>query len=554
MISQPAADVLTISAAVPPRLRHTATDFMSSPAQRTAQSLPLPDLARLASWSDADWVGLRKRLIEVGFTRANLKKLSQVAPGQLPQFAHPLVDWFLQSQHKPFANAARLLCLASPIAVDDAAKIFGSPRLDRMYEVGLLADSDDRLVAAPFQILIFQDKYLLADDLHHGAEAVMACGGTTGSLLKAARPKGRLHRILDLGCGAGALALALADRAQTVVAADINPRALAFGRINAAMNGINNVEFRQGDLFAPVANEEFDLIVSQPPFIPMPEGSPPTTYLFGGSRGDELPMRLLPALPDHLADGGRAVLLIQWPEFPGESILRRMRKALRSRDTDLLSIVYPPMNLDVFALVYSALDSHGAGKSFETEVVRWRAHFDRMQLRAIRPCFNVIRKRKQQVGWTRDVYPFSGRVTKQAIDQLLSRCDLLAAEDEAVLRSTLRFPSTAFVTEQRSLTNAAGPELQVDFAEDKIGRPVKVNQSMLRLLHDIHKSKTVSHGIHSRAASEGTPKAAAIVKFMPHVRNALEWGLLEVVEPKRSHRRRSSPLHTERSRQERHQR
>ena len=54
-------------------------------------------------------------------------------------------------------------------------------------------------------------------------------------------------KALDLGTGCGTLALSLARSADSVVANDINPRALDFGKMNAALNGVGNVTFLLGD-------------------------------------------------------------------------------------------------------------------------------------------------------------------------------------------------------------------------------------------------------------------------------------------------------------------
>ncbi len=76
-------------------------------------------------------------------------------------------------------------------------------------------------------------------------------------------------RILDLGTGSGALALALkkAFPASEVVAVDKSPDALALARENAAALKLA-VDFREGDWFSPIApDEKFDLIVSNPPYL-----------------------------------------------------------------------------------------------------------------------------------------------------------------------------------------------------------------------------------------------------------------------------------------------
>ncbi len=75
-------------------------------------------------------------------------------------------------------------------------------------------------------------------------------------------------RVLDLGTGSGIVAISLAlecPQAQ-IVAVDLSPAAISVARNNAARLGAK-IEFRQGDWFAPLAGEWFDLIVSNPPYI-----------------------------------------------------------------------------------------------------------------------------------------------------------------------------------------------------------------------------------------------------------------------------------------------
>lgn len=75
----------------------------------------------------------------------------------------------------------------------------------------------------------------------------------------------------------------LARVARRVVGTDLNPRAIAMAKLNAAMNGVEDVSFRYGDLFSPVSGERFDLIVSQPPFLACADKDASVLFLHGGS-------------------------------------------------------------------------------------------------------------------------------------------------------------------------------------------------------------------------------------------------------------------------------
>jgi HemK-related putative methylase len=74
--------------------------------------------------------------------------------------------------------------------------------------------------------------------------------------------------VLDMGTGSGVCAIFAARHARRVVAVDINAAAARCARINTWLNHLEQrLEVRQGDLFAPVAGERFDLILFNPPFL-----------------------------------------------------------------------------------------------------------------------------------------------------------------------------------------------------------------------------------------------------------------------------------------------
>jgi methylase of polypeptide subunit release factors len=90
----------------------------------------------------------------------------------------------------------------------------------------------------------------------------------------------------------------------------VNPRALAYTELNAALNGIANVECRGGNLYEPVAGETFDLITCNAPFVVSPESS--WAYRDSGLRGDEFSSLVVAGAAQHLAEGGFATLLVSW--------------------------------------------------------------------------------------------------------------------------------------------------------------------------------------------------------------------------------------------------
>jgi release factor glutamine methyltransferase len=125
---------------------------------------------------------------------------------------------------------------------------------------------------------------------------------------------------LDVGTGSGCVALALAaeDPFVRVVATDVDPGALAVARRNAARLGLaRRVEFVLSDLFADVAERSFDVVVSNPPYIPAAEYEAlepnvrdyePRLALHGGDDGLDICRRLIPGAALLLRGGGTLAL------------------------------------------------------------------------------------------------------------------------------------------------------------------------------------------------------------------------------------------------------
>jgi release factor glutamine methyltransferase len=133
--------------------------------------------------------------------------------------------------------------------------------------------------------------------------------------------------ILDIGTGSGNLAVALAKNhpGARVTATDISSEALAVARRNAEKHGVvERVRLACGDLFADVpAEETFDLIVSNPPYIPSGDISSlaggvrnyePHTALDGGPHGFALYERLVNGARYNLAPGGQLLIEIGAPQ------------------------------------------------------------------------------------------------------------------------------------------------------------------------------------------------------------------------------------------------
>jgi ribosomal protein L3 glutamine methyltransferase len=129
------------------------------------------------------------------------------------------------------------------------------------------------------------------------------------------RDPANIARVLDLCTGSGCLAI-LAARAfpnAVIDAADLSADALAVAKRNVAEHGLGRrIRLTQGDLFAPLAGERYDLIISNPPYVdadgmaglPRECDYEPKMAFDGGTDGIDLVRRILDGATAHLTRGG----------------------------------------------------------------------------------------------------------------------------------------------------------------------------------------------------------------------------------------------------------
>jgi len=139
-------------------------------------------------------------------------------------------------------------------------------------------------------------------------------------------PQGGEFAVLDLGTGCGAIALAVGKERPNcnVTATDVSDAALLVARENANRHAVANIEFLSGDWTAPVAGRSFDVIVSNPPYVP--DADPdldrlqfePRAALASGTDGLDAIRRISAAALTVLRSGG--TLLIEHGETQQDAV------------------------------------------------------------------------------------------------------------------------------------------------------------------------------------------------------------------------------------------
>lgn len=491
--------------------------------------MALPDLSRFASHPEI-LRAFGRKLRELGVTVTAARSIVMAALELPPTQRRPMRAYHLRKLRDPLGTAMRMFMFEDPVTEVEARAALGD-LLPSLIDVGLVArraDATDALVS-PFILGVFDELYVLSDDLALGQDAVMGFGETTITMCGAAFPRKPVSRVLDLGCGSGTGALLFARCARQVVGTDINPRAVALARANAAINDAAGIELLEGDLFAPVAGRTFDLILSQPPFIPRPEGVAAASFLYGGLRGDELSLGLLAGLVQHLAPRGRAVLFVEWPEYGDELLEHRLRAAV-GPNGNLLVLRAPPSSLDAHAALYAAGLHPALGPAFEAEAMLRRAHFDKEGIHALVPTLTIL-ERTDGPGWTASVTtePFSRIApSSERLDKMFA-ARALAGDHARLLTTRLRVPEGTLFTQEQVGPGAEVPStLSAKFPPAALVPRIDMNLDLLWLSTFVHEAPTVRAAIERFAETMEITLDEAMKQGVPAVEQALLYGLLEV--------------------------
>jgi len=139
-------------------------------------------------------------------------------------------------------------------------------------------------------------------------------------------PLNEPSRVLDLGTGSGAIALAIAQARphSIVMGVDVSPAALTVAGRNRRKIGVANLNLKHSDWFAALAGERFDVIVSNPPYVGEqdPDLSPtvaafePRVALISGASGMQAIEKIAADAPSHLLPGGWLLCEHGWKQAP----------------------------------------------------------------------------------------------------------------------------------------------------------------------------------------------------------------------------------------------
>ena len=426
---------------------------------------------------------------------------SEHRPADLPLYLRRL------AAPRPLHTLIKLFALHTAVPEEEAGAAFGRLPIEDLAALGLVELAEGQV--RPLVALEVAEGLILArdrpDPVTFAVQPDHVLGVSPPALLLARLTvREAAGRVLDLGCGGGVQALLAARHAQSVVGVDLNPRALAFARFNARLNGIRNVEWREGDLFEPVAGERFDLVVSNPPYVVSPE----SWLLFrdGGGAGDGICARIVAGLGSHLAEGGFATVLANWALREGEHWSDRPRRWVEGTGCDAWILRSETQD----ALTYAAAWTRGPeAEGYVDALERWTAHYEALGIRSLVMGALVLRKRTAGPSWVRaDELPAPpDRNCSAALLRVFAGEDRLRAlrGDAALLGEVLRVAEPLRLRQTVAFRNGV-PEVQEAELSLVDGLPLRggADAGTIRLVQLCDGRRSLRQVVAEMARSAGT--------------------------------------------------
>lgn len=349
-----------------------------------------------------DFQRARDVLIHANYTDTGILEVL-ATPGLSAPRASDVAPLLWRTRHGTALDTLiRLFLIGVPTEVEATRRALAPMTLEQWAEARLLTLHNDMAVAL-VKLLPFQDLVLAFDMPQRlGAETpadfVMGIGSSTLTLatLTIRRPS---RLTLDLGAGCGIQAFLAAPHSAGVYAVDRNPRACGFADFNIRLNGLANVECYEGDLFEPVQQQQFDLVISNPPFVI----SPASSYLYRDSPlpGDEVCQKIVREVPRFLREGGYCQILCNWAHLTGQDWQARLASWFEGTGCDAWVLRSETREAADYAATWIR-ETEGESPAHVAQLYEeWMAYYEQGQIEAMSAGLITMRRRSSSPSWFR---------------------------------------------------------------------------------------------------------------------------------------------------------
>jgi methylase of polypeptide subunit release factors len=427
---------------------------------------------------------------------------------------------------------ARLFLIGTTLDAGLARDALPAEFIDTCIGTGLIEQRDGRYVAAI--VIVPIDDLLIASDAfrvlggNDARQFVLPASTHSANYLRHLTMRESVGRVLDLGCGCGIHALFAASHANTVIATDISAAALRYTEFNAALNGIDNIECRAGNLFEPVSGERFDLILCNPPFVLGPDDT--FVYRDNPVELDGFCASIVREAPAYLNDGACLQMLCESVEIEGEPWHERIQSWVRDSGCDAWLLHSPAVSPPEYVArrsrdIVAAMDCGGESSG------NWLAYFEDRGVRAVHPGMLVLRRRDGD-NWVH-VHNHAAEVATAAGNAVcngIRACDYLHGTGrgaDGLLGSVLGI-SPELTLEQQFGRHDGGwqPRMSVLRMTDGLSMSAEVDLPVMAFLNQLDGRSTLRQCIEDFAGKVGGDAEKLTADLLPIVRLFVGRGFL----------------------------
>lgn len=479
---------------------------------------------------------IRQVLIEAGFTENGVVRhldsedSVRFEPREIPRLLRQT------SGGTPLDCFIRLFLLGMSIPVPRLEEAVSPMPVSAWQDAGLI-EIRDGFAEAPLK-LVPSANYLVAFDpstRHLDREPredhVHGIGSATVNLINATIRRD-VHKTLDLGTGCGIQGLLCAGHSRRVVSTDINPRALNIAAFNAALNGIDNIEFRTGSLFEPVAGETFDLITMNPPFAI----SPDNRFIFrdGGMADDGFVRTILETAPGYLNQGGICQITAQWAHVTGQDWRDRIAGWVSGSGCDVWVLNMKTQSSQTYVANWITETEKHTPESYRERWESWMTYLDDRNITAVSTGIVCMRRNENGRHWF-VAHEDADRIDEQAgeaIHRIFVLQDYLRGRSDADLLKQSFEMNQDLMLEQisRPTDGSEGASLTLEKSVLRVTRGIhyagNIDPLIIGLIGRCGSGKPLGELIRSLARTLNTEEANIRDSVLAIVRNLIERGFL----------------------------
>ena len=327
----------------------------------------------------------------------------------------------------PYNVLVRLFWLGRKVTTDTITRILPDLDIDALAGVGILTRLNQS-VQSTIKLSPFYDMLMISDfsaDTLEDIPAHHVLGvGAASITLANVTVRRQVDSVLDIGTGAGIQAFLARRHGKKVIGTDTNERALNFARLNAFLNDIDEIQWRSGSLYEPVANEKFDLIVSNPPFVISPETR--FTYRDTALPGDQISQNVIAGASQKLNEGGFACILFNWYHYNQDDWSARPLEWVKGNGCDSWLLRFHSEEPLTYAAEWLHHNMRRDSREYQQKLDEWMNYYENLGIKQISAGSIVMRRRTTPNNWNRsDAIEKSG-CTGSSSNQILR---IFAAED-----------------------------------------------------------------------------------------------------------------------------